>query len=830
MEHNIQDILKNLNDIQHKLANGIQNNDNRQGLNTLFDVLGEPPPDQEECSSVEKTGDMQWKKSVENSLEYLIELIENPDKEIRTSASAILTQLGEQIIECVSPALNSESKNKRLFAVNMVGKIKSESSLPLLYDLMKRETEDVVLDAIYEALGLIGNKKSIPFLLEHLNKTKNMPWRQFPIVYALMKIADESIIEVMLQLILNEVLNPLAIECLGTIGDPSVIIPLFELLVKEKNNFKKLLSILTALQKIEHSTLEIQQYQKDETIFDFIADKFAALDDPEIPKIIIDNIEKQCFDDQLTLLWALKRIKKHYDPVLVFERISLNDDEKFTQELLDVFSSCETDMTDFFMEILIKGSADQRIFAMKYLMFNCDERVVPILCELTSSPNPKVRIQAAKGLGISLDPKAMDPLIKLLEDENPEVVEAAIGAIAINGNLELIEKIRPIIKSGNNIMKKNIIAVIGIIDNAEFLPEVLECIDDPSPLVRAESAKVAGIIGTHADLAQFPGLQDKLKKLVSDESISVRKEIIKTISILYGENKETVEFLDSLQCENDIWTKYYALQELAKYKKKAVLPYVINNIRENLPISVLTGYCRLIGEISDGEGLKDLIEIIDFPDPELQSVIVQAMGKINDPSNLPLIIKKCYSNNFTVKTAAISALGCFSLKKVEDTLIKIIRELANHLYIDEFRYFEQVVCTAIESFGKSSSCKKIEVLMPFAKDERFMMPIFHALLNKKDLIFEHVGGFVKSKDPSIRRFIAIVLGEIKHSDSVKFLEKLIGDNYPSVRRTAIMALGKNSSPEALNILNSVELNGLPELEKYLAKNAIDFINKKNSKI
>ncbi|GEM_PF-2323728 len=830
MEHKIYDILKNINEIQQKLAGGIQNNDKQEHFNTLLDVLGKQSTQTQNSDLAENAGSNEWQTSAKHSLEYLIDLIENSDNTISNSASAILTQFGEQIIEYVSPTLFSDNINKRLFSVNIIGKIKSNSSLPLLAKLMETETEEIVLDAIYEAIGLLENKEAIPFLLKHLNKTKDLPWRQFPIVYALIKIADESIIEVMLQLIVDEVLNPLAIECLGKIGDPSVITPLFGLLEKIKGDFKKLLAILSALKKIEQNILDIQQYHKDETIFQFIIDKFSSLNNPEITKLILKNINSENLENQMTMLWALKRTKKSFDPETLFALISQSEDEKLTEEILEIFSASDEDLTEFFLEKLKKGSVYEQVFAMKHLMFNTDDKIINILRKKISNQNAKIKIQAAKTLGISFNPKAIEPLIKLLEDDNPEVMEAAVGAIAINGDSTLISKIRPLLKKGSDIVKKNIITILGIIDDPEFFLDVTECLNDSSHIVRAEAAKVIGIIGNHVNLAKFQFLPDKLKSLINDESIFVRKDIIKAISVLYHENAQTIDFLENLQNSEDLWTKYYAVSELAKYKKEGLLPIVLNNLKDELPIQVLSGYCQLIGEISDGTGLKELINLIDFPDPELQSIILKSIGTINNPGGLSIIIKKCSSRNLSIKTAAISALGCFSQKKVEDTLVNIIRDLADHLYLDEFNHFEKIVQAAIESFGKSESCRRIDVLIPFAKDDRFTTSIFRVLIAKKEAIFERINSFVKSKDPSIRRLIAIVLGEIKHTDSLQYLEKLLNDNYPSVRRATIMAIGKIGSAEGLRILKSVAINKLPELEKFLAQNSIDLIENNSSKI
>ncbi len=765
------------------------------------------------------------KKDVNQCIEYLLGLVKSPQADVRNASLAILGHFGERIIDYILGYILSEDKNDRIVAVIILGYLKSSKTLPLLLKMFGVEKEENVRLAIIEIIGNIGGKSEVPFLLECLKeaKTRKTPWEKFHIVFALTKIADESVIDEILNLLNDNTLKMLAIEFLGDTGDPSVVPELFDMLDSEELDFIKVLNILTALYKIENKVVEIQKYQRNKYIFNFIQGFFKKFKNDEIIEIVTDKIGQQVLADQKVLLWFLRRMKKPFNPEPI---LGLIIEKELQDDILNTFLASEKNMTDFFIRQLNKKDVDRQLLSIKYLSNNMSPKALSALSKAVKQKNKDIKVEAALGLGLSLNSKAIDPLLLLLLDSEPDVVVSAIGALALVGGQTVLDKIKQLMMDKNNLNKKNLIIALCLIKERFALHEVVSFMDVDDKDLKIQAIKIIGALGqTDSREIDKEELMEKLKELLHSDSEDVQIETIRTLCKIYKDNDELMDiFYKMLDNSSDLIRSVIA-QEIVHCQNKHVLSFVLDNLRDDLEPSVLIRYIELAGDLSSGEGIDCLLKFIDFPEPEVQGRLLNTLGRIGSLSTLPSIIKKCYSNNWYIRKSALDALGYFNDKRVEKHLLIILKSLSQEKI--EPKYYDRITKSAIRAFGKSEACKKIEAVFPFFRDERFVRDVYRTLLRKEDVLFKHMSEFINHDDLWTKSFIAMILGEIRRKESVNFLVKFLKDVHARVRRSAIISLGKFNSQVALKSLTVFSKNKkISKLEKYLISKSLKNINNK----
>ena len=123
-----------------------------------------------------------------------------------------------------------------------------------------------------------------------------------------------------------------------------------------------------------------------------------------------------------------------------------------------------------------------------------------------------------------------------------------------------------------------------------------------------------------------------------------------------------------------------------------------------------------------------------------------------------------------------------------------------------------------------NSCKIIESVFQFFKDERFVRDVYRSLFKKEKVLFKKMDTFINHEDLWVKSFIAMILGEINKEESVKFLIGFLKDNHARVRRSALMSLGKFKSSDALKTLRAFSQNKkISKLEKYLVTKSLENI-------
>jgi len=119
--------------------------------------------------------------------EELFNMLKSDNAYLRNAAISFLQEYGKEAEPFFEKLMNSEDRDIRIFAINILGDVKFEDSLNMLrYFILKEEDINALATAI-DYLGEIGEESDIQ-LLEAIKKEKNDPYIDFVVDNAIRRI------------------------------------------------------------------------------------------------------------------------------------------------------------------------------------------------------------------------------------------------------------------------------------------------------------------------------------------------------------------------------------------------------------------------------------------------------------------------------------------------------------------------------------------------------------------------------------------------------------------------------------------------------------------
>jgi HEAT repeat protein len=159
----------------------------------------------------------------ENTIEALLELLRNQDNAgLRNSAAEAVARIGTRAANALIRLLKDDDEDVRKFVIDVMGLIDSTEFLPVL--LSSLGDPDVnVASAAAEHLGNIGDARTVPDLINAIIANDSVLFR-FSALAALGKLTSHVPVPAeIIKLAEQDILRKGVYDCLGSIGDESVI-------------------------------------------------------------------------------------------------------------------------------------------------------------------------------------------------------------------------------------------------------------------------------------------------------------------------------------------------------------------------------------------------------------------------------------------------------------------------------------------------------------------------------------------------------------------------------------------------------------------------------
>lgn len=123
----------------------------------------------------------------EEDFEMLFKMLKSDNAYLRNAVIMFLRNYGKEAKPFIEELMNSDDKDIRIFAVNILGDVRFDESIEMLREFIKKETDVNALMTAVDYLGEIGNEDDIS-LLENIKSRFNDPYVKFGVDLAIDRI------------------------------------------------------------------------------------------------------------------------------------------------------------------------------------------------------------------------------------------------------------------------------------------------------------------------------------------------------------------------------------------------------------------------------------------------------------------------------------------------------------------------------------------------------------------------------------------------------------------------------------------------------------------
>lgn len=470
---------------------------------------------------------------------------------------------------------------------------------------------------------------------------------------------------------------------------------------------------------------------------------------------------------------------------------------------------------------------------------------IPLL-QLLKDKNPQVRQYAAYGLGEVQDIRAIPSLIEALSEED-ELPRRDISAALVKMGISAVPALLPCLNTNDMDLQGCLIWILGEIGDKKATQPLIKILMDDKDGTSAREAsslkKTVWALGKIGDIKALPTLISWLKNdygieesvIIALGRIGDEKAVRLFVSALRGNvtnlpweeiGDSGIDMLIVASQDENVEIRRCAATVLGKtHNKKAVetLIVMLNDDDWRTQRNAVIGLGE-IGEIAD-KAVPYLINLLN-PMPEGLTPVIwtvrgnaaTTLGKMKDPSAIPLLIQSLKDEDSFVRVCAADALG--NLKKgsplsedVPLTVTEVIAPLIE-LLNDTDTSVQEAAVSALINIG--SSC--IPYLLksmdktnanPQVPNKIHVFTIFGKLhaVNAVDMLIDNLLSLPDTtpskKDKKIAIKAAWALGEIGDTRAIEPLIKKLIDNNPTetwVLPQVIEAVGKLKAREAIPYL------------------------------
>jgi len=123
----------------------------------------------------------------QEDFEMLFKMLKSDNAYLRNTVIMFLRNYGKEAKPFIEDLMNSDDKDIRIFAINILGDVRFDESIEMLREFIKKETDINALMTAVDYLGEIGNENDIA-LLEEVKNRFNNPYVEFGVNLAIDRI------------------------------------------------------------------------------------------------------------------------------------------------------------------------------------------------------------------------------------------------------------------------------------------------------------------------------------------------------------------------------------------------------------------------------------------------------------------------------------------------------------------------------------------------------------------------------------------------------------------------------------------------------------------
>lgn len=576
-----------------------------------------------------------------DTIQGLCPLLRVDDAQVRNLAMDILREISDQDINTIFQLLNDDDVDIRIFASDILGSTSNILAVPHLCQALLHDTEVNVRYQAAVSLGSLGFTEAVQCLNQALTDEE---WVQFSVIEALLKIRDESSIDALIKAMpqATDLVASMIVDALGEMGNlksvPLLLKRLEESPMALRNKIVKAvvqimggrtLTLLPALEKANFQEYLLSALKdEDEEIQDAAIAGVACLQVHEavLPMIALaakldpttdshqDRLEKIAAAlAEIRAMEPLRQTIQSDDPAalaLVVMALQRLPGPESSQLLMDVFWKHDRDVQRDLVDALLQVAGEEAFpFFNNLLDRHNDGHVLKQAMRFLSGPG--CRGQNAEYIA--------DKLFSFLDHPYPDVREVALESCIALGDPSLVEKFQQMFSSPAPAKRAMAILGLGNLGCDSHLDLISTALEDESTAVRKA--------GLEASIS-LCGLTEETFALISkrlqDEDREVRLSLITLLGDCACSLVNVVPILKMALNDSDDWVRVRAVEALAGLRIKEAVPDLINLLNEqNTLISIKV--IEALGQIGGQAAFQSLLNLLNANDPELTSIAEEAI-------------------------------------------------------------------------------------------------------------------------------------------------------------------------------------------------------------
>jgi HEAT repeat protein len=462
------------------------------------------------------------------------------------------------------------------------------------------------------------------------------------------------------------------------------------------------------------------------------------------------------------------------------------------------------------VERALKSSdvAERRAASMQ--LGEMDEKTAaPLLRKALADPDVDVRLRAAKSAIRLRSPAALDVVIPWLSDPDVKVRLAACELIRYVPSAKAIVALGRVLGDPDAGVRLAAAAAMGASGAPEAVGPLLGHLDDPSASVRAEVAQALARIGDTTAAVPLIGK-------VGDSAPEVRRAVARALGEL-GDARATSALILRLQDTPQV--KVEALGALGRLVSKDAVVAIAPLLDERASPEVRVAAVAALGKIGSEAAVRTLIKSLGSEDAAAKSSAVRdALEASGSKAVGPLVAALEQHGNPQVAAGAALVLGSMKAQGAGPIIVDAIRKGSLGAYYGLRALADlgdpATVPTVLEFLSDSNTVVRrqavatVAVLMdPARHDGRAVEPLvaaMHAAKTSEDReqlartlgrtgsprAIPELRALLKVSDLALRLAAIDALGEIGPAGQEAELVNALGDDSPSVRLHAALAVAK----------------------------------------
>ncbi len=523
-------------------------------------LLRQAPPGEDLEGLLLGLGDASWRVRKEAVEAFLLrprngESVERIAKQLyseenaglRNAAMEILVRLGRQSLEVLHRELKSTDHDVRKFAVDILGEIRDPESVDYLVESLRDEDENV-RNAAAENLGKLRAAKAVPALLDAME----IPdvWFRFTILEALSKIGSRFDLDRLLAYTSEPLLRKALFDCLGHIGDESVVPVLVEGLSDPMRNVKEAAAL--ALVHLGRRSPEA------------VRTAFLAVGGDEhgatAQAFIVEGDDSLREAGLILLGWI-------GDPRNASSLLQLLDDERLGQQAGSALMNLGVSGVSRLIKDNLHADARTRAVLCQLAAGVGCRQVSEFLLTSAGDHEPEVKMAALQALGqlqiVEGIPLLAAALTEPLEQLR-EIASASLAQLGRNHSDRVLAAIEPYFDHDDSNLRVAAVSVVGHLSGPEVEKHLQHGLKDVSAEVRVAAVRAMGAYTGSGQLRV-------LRLALTDEDPEVRVQAVEILG--RSDDEDVLESLGVAMQDEDIWVRAAVSRVLGHFGGSA-LPLV----------------------------------------------------------------------------------------------------------------------------------------------------------------------------------------------------------------------------------------------------------------